>query len=152
VIFFVLLWVLKRWAWGPLVQQLHQREKTILDAVANAEQREQEATDLMNFYKAKLEAAEIDAQEVINTSRREAGQVRDQILTTAREEARKSADSARQEVERAKEDALRSLHQSTAELATDIAGRVLKKDLSPDDQRRLLEHSLAEIRKQAKKE
>ena len=151
-VFVLLLMVLRKWAWKPLLHQLHRREADIAAALDKAQKREQEANELLELYRTRLEAAGIDAEELLSQSRAEAAEVRRQIVDAAREEARLSAERAREDVEQAKEKALEDLRDATAHLATDIAGRVLRKGLTAEDHRRLLEESLAELRKKTGKE
>ncbi len=152
VIFLVLLAVLGKWAWKPILQQLQQREKGIEDAIARAEKRETEAATVLKDYQLQLESVQLEARELLDQARREAAENGEKVLQAAQEEARKSADSAREAIEQARQEALRELHDHTAQLAVDVAGQVLRKQLSPDDHQRLVRESLEEIRTQAEGE
>ncbi len=152
VIFVLLLLILRKWAWKPIVKELQRREKDISDALSRAQQREQEATELLTMYKLRLERAESEAQDLLATSRKEAADIRGQIVSTARDEARQGAEKARQALERARTDALRDLRATTMELATEIAEKVIQKKLSPEDHRRLLDESVEEIQRQTRQD
>lgn len=152
VIFLVLLAVLGKWAWKPILQQLQQREKGIQDAIERAEKRETEAATVLKDYQLQLESVQLEARELLDQARREAAENGEKVLQAAQEEARKSADSAREAIEQARQEALRELHDHTAQLAVDVAGQVLRKQLSPDDHQRLVRESLEEIRTQAEGE
>jgi F-type H+-transporting ATPase subunit b len=145
VIFLLLLAVLGRWAWKPVVLQLQMREKRIADVIAGAQAREKEAQELLEEHRRRLDRAEADAQGVLERSRQEAAEVRERILAEAREESRRSGDKARQEIDEAKRAALRELYDATAVLATDIASRIIRKNLNPEDHRRLLAESLSDL-------
>ncbi len=149
LIFLLLLAVLGKWAWKPLVSQLQRREQGIAEALEHAQARNKEADDLLAQYKARLDAAQAQAAELLAKSRADAAEAREKILSAAQSEAHRAGESARQEIERAKLDALAELQDTTARLATDVAARVIRKNLSDDDQRRLLSDSLAEIRQRA---
>jgi F-type H+-transporting ATPase subunit b len=148
-IFVLLLVVLGKWAWKPIVGQLRQREQEIAETIERAEKREKESQNLLAEYKARLDRAEGDSQEVLARSRKEAAEAREEILTTAREEGQKFADQAKQEIEQAKQTAIHELYDETASLATEMAGRIIRKSLNVEDQRVLLRESLEEIRKNA---
>ena len=146
LVFLVLLVVLGRWAWKPLIRQLQLREKQIADTIAGAEKREKEAMELLEQYRQRLAKAETDAQKVLEESRKQAVAAREQILEHARLEARESTAKAVEEIDSAKRDALGELYDLTAELATDVAARIIKRNLRPEDQRRLVEESLQDLR------
>lgn len=152
VIFFLLLLVLGKWAWKPIVSQLRQREQEIAETVNRAEKREKESQELLAQYKARLDRAEGDSQEVLAKARKGAAEAREEILDAARGEAQKFAEETRQEIDQAKQKALHELHDAAATLATDLAGRILRKTLKPEDHRELLQESLAEIRKNASRD
>lgn len=151
VIFLLLLAVLRKWAWNPIIQQLKRREDSIAHTIAQAEGREKDAQKLLEEYRRRLEAAHGEAQELLKKSRHEAAKAREDLLAAARDEARKSADAARWELEKAKQDATRDLYDSAANLATLMASKILRRTIQPDDQARLLKESLDEIRQQARK-
>ena len=85
-------------------------------------------------------------------SRKQAAELHDGALRAAREEARQTAERAQQELERAKQQAFDELRKATAEMASDIAETVIRKELSQADQQRLLKRSLEEIAGQAAQE
>lgn len=145
-IFVVLLAVLGKWAWKPLINQLRMREKKISDAIESAQDRERESQDLLVHYKARLQRAEDDSEAMLARSRKESTLAREEIIKAARHEARRSTDQATEEIARAKREALRELREKTADLATEIAARVIPRTLSEEDHRRLLSESLGEIR------
>jgi len=147
LIFVVLLVVLRKWAWGPICRQLQRRENDIAEAMDKAEQRRKEAEDIRNFYQARMDRAEADAADLLAKARKEAADARERILQAARIEARENAERAQRMLDRARREAMRDLQGATADLATDIAGRVIGRSLSEEEHRRLMEQSLAEIKK-----
>jgi len=149
-VFVILLLILRKWAWRPIVTQLQHREKSIADALSKAQQQQKEAEDLLKFYESRIARAQAESESIIADSRQAAADMRDQTLESARREARKTAEKARRQFEMAKQQALRELHVAMAQLASDIAGKVIRKQLSDEDKRRLLEQSLEEIRKHAR--
>ena len=68
-IFVVLLLVLRKWAWRPIIAQLRRREEDIADALRRAQQREKEALDLLSRYKARLARAEAESGTLLAESR-----------------------------------------------------------------------------------
>ena len=149
LVFVALLMILGRWAWKPLVAQLRAREQGIADTIAKAQQREKEAHELMEQYRQRLEQAQAEAKEMMAQSRKDASSDREQLLAAAREEAHKTVAQATQEIDQAKHDALRDLYEKTSHLAADIAGRLIRRKLTPQDHAQLVSQSLDEIRSQA---
>ena len=100
-------------------------------------------------YRARLDASQAEAAELLAQARKQAADARDLVVAAAQEESRKLTESARQEIGRAKVEAMGELHEATARLAAEIAAKVVRKALTPEDHRRLLEDSLQEIRERA---
>jgi len=146
LIFGVLLLILGRYAWKPVVAQLRRREEAIASLIERAEKREQESREMLEHYRGKLESVEGEARAVLAQARQEAVEARETIMQAAQEEAKRSAQAAREEIEYAKRSALRELREVTAEMTVDLSARVLGRTLNPQDQSRLIEESLAEIR------
>ncbi len=145
VIFIILLIVLGRWGWRPIVERLERRERTITEALDNAQTRETEAQDMLVHYRSRMESAEVDAKQVIAGAHKQVAQAREEVLAAARSEAREFTERAKTEIEHARRAAKSQLHQDAAELSAQIAARVLRKSIGPDEHRRLVDESIAEI-------
>jgi F-type H+-transporting ATPase subunit b len=152
LVFLVLLAILGKFAWKPIVKQIREREQNITNAVEQAKRHESQARELLAAHEAKLEMAETQAKEILDRSRQEAATAREELIAQAAEEARRSAESARTEIEHAKGEALKELYDQTAELATEMAEQILRKSIDPADQQRLIAESLEDIRKRAGEE
>lgn len=149
VIFVILLVILGRWGWRPIVERLERRERTITDTLDNAQKRETEAHDVLVHYRSRMETAEADAKQVIAGAHRQVAEAREEVLTAARSEAREFAQRAKTEIEQARRAAKSQLHQDAAELSAEIAARVLRKAIGPDEHRRLVDESIAQISRQS---
>lgn len=145
VIFGLLLAILGKYAWGPIVSQLEAREKKIADTIDQAVLRQEEANQLLEQYKARLAAAEGQAQALVADSRKEANTAREKILQQAAQDAQRTSVQARHEIELAKQQAMREIYDQTAILAIDIAGKIIQRNLRPEDQKQIIEESLREI-------
>lgn len=151
-VFLVLLLILGKYAWRPIVQQLKKREEAIQKTIDRAERTRKQAKELLAGYEEKMAAAQAEVAEMLQASRQEAGTERKAILQGARDEAQRIARAAREDISRATEDARRALQTTTAELAAQIAGQVLGQSLTDRQQQELIDQSLHEIRRQATKE
>ncbi len=150
LIFAILFLILRKYAWGPVVGAIRHREQDMADALKTAETQQSEAAELLEEYRARLDRAEADAANVIAKSRREAADAREDILTTARVEARKHIAKGAEDIERARREALHELRIDTAKLAMDVAEQVIGRQLTDDDHTRMMERSMLEIEQQVR--
>jgi F-type H+-transporting ATPase subunit b len=148
IIFGLLLAVLGRYAWGPIVRQLEQREKKVAETIFDAERQRDEATAMLEEYRQKLDQAKAEAEKLMQKTVSDAEQVKQRIVDEAGEEARQARDRAVLQIGQAKKDALAGIFAQAAELATDAAGQILRRELSPQDHQRLVEETLAQFDQQ----
>jgi F-type H+-transporting ATPase subunit b len=146
VVFVLLLWVLKRYAWGPILQALNDREKNIADTLARAEQARNEAEQLVGEHRKKLDLVQDEIREILDEARRDAQHTKDEMLAAAQREADETRQRAVRDVERARDQALHEIAQQSAAMITHAAGRVIRASLNEADHRRLIEEALAEFR------
>lgn len=152
LVFVLLLLVLRRWAWGPIITQLRQREERIAHSLQMADEREKEAQDLEAAYSQRMDQARAEAEQVVAEARKQAAETRDQALAKAKEAAGELIRRAEEEIEAARAEVTQELREKTAGLATDLAEKILGRNLTPDDQSRLLAESLEDIRDQPPRE
>lgn len=145
LIFLGLLAVLGRWAWKPLVAQLRHREESIIHAMEQSQKTQQAAQEMLEAYNARMVAVEAEAAEVLAKSRRDAAAARQEMLAQARQETQGLIASAKEELQHAKQAALHDLYGYAAQLSTQVAAQLLARQLSPEEQDRLLNQSLQEI-------
>ena len=145
LVFLLLFLLLRRYAWGPILAQLQRREKTIADSLAAADERQRQAQETLASVRARLDGVEEEGRQVLARLRQEGLDAKERLLADARQEGQRLSEEQRREIERAKQEALRGLYQETADLAAEMAGNVLRRRLSEEDQRRILSGSLDEI-------
>jgi F-type H+-transporting ATPase subunit b len=145
VVFFVLLVVLKRFAWGPILQSLEGREQGIANHIAEAERIHQEAKALLAQYEQKLATAASEVREMMEEARRDAEHARQTILAEAKAGAEAEQARALHDIESATDAALESLSERSAQLAVELAGKILKFKLTSDDHARLVQEALAKF-------
>ncbi|MFQ5525758.1 MAG: F0F1 ATP synthase subunit B [Thermoanaerobaculia bacterium] len=145
IIFGVVLFILGKYAWGPLLEGLQQREQFIHDSLAEAKKDREDAEVRLEQYSAKLDEARSEATAIVEEGRRDAEVVKARIEEEAREESQRILDRAKREIDLAKQTAIKALYTSSAELATDIASRILQKELSATEREALVARSLDEL-------
>ena len=145
LIFGLLLLVLGKWAWGPIVRQLQDREQDIITTIESAKRREEEARSLAEEYKGRIENAEAEGEKIIARSRRDSEIEGEKIIDAARREADDSVQDGLAEIQRARRQAIREMRDATAQLAADIAGRVIEDSLTPQVHDELVDASIRAI-------
>ena len=151
-IFLVLLLVLGKFAWGPIIAQLRSREDRIGQSITQAEKQQAEAEDLLAKYEAQLQGAREEVEQLLATAREQAEEHRQELVALARQESERSVRQAKHQISRAKAEAMQEMRQVTASMAVDLAGRVLGREVSPADQDRLLHDTLEDIARHAGEE
>ncbi len=144
-IFGLLLFVLGKWAWGPIVRQLQDREQQIMETIENTQKHQEEAKDLVEQYKGKIDNAEAEAAEIMERSLEKAGAEGDKIIDEARREARESIKRGLADIKQAKRQAIRDMRDATAELAAEIAGSIIDDSLTPQVHDHLIDASIKAI-------
>ncbi len=145
VIFGLVLFVLGKYAWGPMLESLQQREKFIRESLEQAKADRESAESRLKEYEEKLTAARVEATAIVEEGRRDGDELRRQIEEKARGEADKMVDRARREIQIAQQTAVKELYSVSASLATELAGRVLGREVNAKDHERLIAESLDEL-------
>ncbi len=146
VSFLTVLFILKKFAWKPILSALSEREKTIQDSLDAA----QKAKDEISQMQADNETAQKKAHEERERILKEAKQLGDKYITDAKKqadvEAGKLLDEARAVISAEKAAALKEIKTAVAELSVDIAEKVLRSELSDKQkQQELIDRSLEDV-------
>lgn len=143
--FLILLFILKKFAYKPLLNMLDERKKSIEDAINNAETAKVEAEKLRKDYEARLAEAKQEAQDVIAKATKLGEEMKKDIVTNAQTEATKAIQRAQEEIAREKDQAIAALRDEVAILAVMAAGKVLGKAVSVEDHQKLVKDFVAEV-------
>jgi F-type H+-transporting ATPase subunit b len=152
VIFALLLVVLGKWAWKPILAQLEHREQDIAHRVEQAEQHQARADELAAEYEQKLSDYQARHEEMLAQARRDAAEAGEELLAKARAEARDVTRRAQEDIASAQDRARDELRQQTAEMAARIARQVLAEDLDETRQQELLRKAARQIAERRKQE
>lgn len=145
VVFVGLLLVLRKYAWGPLLKALHEREAHLEHVLLDSEKARNEAEALAEKHRKELAKAADEVRALIEQARKEAQISADSILQKAQAEAEASRHRAEREIAGARDQALMEIWSKTADLAVSVAGKVLTKELGESDHRRLVEVAMSEL-------
>jgi len=142
LIFALVLAVLGKFAWGPILNTLQSRESFIHEALAKAKHDRDAAEARLREYEERLASARAEATAIVEEGRRDADVVRRKIEADAKHEADKMIDRARREIQIATVTATRELYDLSAKLATGMAARVIGRELSAQDHERLIAEAI----------
>ncbi len=143
VVFLLLLGILGPLAWRPMVEALEKREKRIEGQIASAEQANADARKILAEYEGRLTNAEADVREILERGRRDAEALGRQMLDETREESRREKERALREIEAATGDALRELAERSADLAVELAGKIVQAKMDRAEHAKLIEQAVA---------
>lgn len=147
IIFIILLLLLKKIAWGPLVKALNNREESIKSSIENAEKQNQEARTLLEENKKQLAEASSEARKIMESSRLAGNKLKDEILAKANEDARKMIDQAKIEIEQKEQSALDNLKDEISNLAIKAAEIIISESLDENKQKKIINDFLNKISK-----
>ncbi|MBO1579685.1 MULTISPECIES: F0F1 ATP synthase subunit B [Bacillus] len=145
VVFLILLIMLRKFAWGPLMGIMKEREEHVASEIDAAEQSNAEAKKLVEEQREMLKQSRVEAQELIERAKKQAEDQKDVIVAAAKEEAESIKASAVQEIQREKEQAIAALQEQVASLSVQIASKVIEKELKEEDQVKLIRDYIKEV-------
>ena len=139
IVFGLLLWILKRFAWGPITGALEERERTIDDALQRAEKALEESRQLAANNESARRDAEREAQRIVHAAREEAERVRADEVQKTRGEIKDLRLQAQEDIARERDGALEALRKEVALLAIQAAEHILRENLDTERQRGLVD-------------
>jgi len=145
LVFLILLIMLRKFAWGPLMGIMKEREEHVASEIDAAEQNNAEAKKLVEEQREMLKQSRVEAQELIERAKKQAEDQKDVIVAAAKEEAESIKASAVQEIQREKEHAIAALQEQVASLSVQIASKVIEKELKEEDQVKLIRDYIKEV-------
>ncbi|CXN80595.1 F0F1 ATP synthase subunit B [Staphylococcus aureus] len=142
--FIVLLALLKKFAWGPLKDVMDKRERDINRDIDDAEQAKLNAQKLEEENKQKLKETQKEVQKILEDAKVQARQQQEQIIHEANVRANGMIETAQSEINSQKERAIADINNQVSELSVLIASKVLRKEISEQDQKALVDKYLKE--------
>ena len=143
--FIVLVLILAKYAYKPLLETMEERKRRIENDLVNAEQARAEATSMKAEYAAQLQEARKEAQAIIETAKQQAEAESQAQIKELRAQLVKEKEIARQEIEREREKAMQQIRAEVVNLSVEVASKLLAKDLSSADNVALVEDTIAKL-------
>ena len=145
VTFLVLLTLLAKFAWRPLLQSLAAREETIRRSLADAEKARQELERLNQESGAIIRQARVEAEAIVGASRADAERLRGELRDKARVEAEGIIRNAERQIQLETARALEQIRHEAADLSVAIASKIIQKNITREDNDRLIDEALKQL-------
>jgi F-type H+-transporting ATPase subunit b len=146
VTFFLLLAVLQKFAWKPIVTALENREKYIRESLDEADKIKSSFTDIQASKEKILSEAHKSAQDIIDQSRKRAQEVAKSIEDRAKEHAQEILQSAHQQIEGERDRVKTALRRDSADMAIGLAGKIMKENVDNEKNRKLIDQAIKEFK------
>ena len=146
ITFLLLLYVLAKFAWKPLLKMLEDRENLIKSSLKDAEKAKLELESLTQESEAITAKARSEAQSILAESKFAAEKVKEDTIAKAKEQAIKIRDDAKKQIEVEKDKAISDIKQEVVNLTLSVAEKLINKNLNDADNKSLIEESLKKVK------
>ena len=145
IVFLIFAGLLAKFAWGPLMDGLSQREQNIRGAIVEAQKARDDAKAMLAEHTKRMEGVDAEVKEIIAEARRDAEHTATEIKEKAAAEAEATKTRAIAEIERAKDAAIVELATRERDLIADATETVLGRAITEDDRKRLIDDALSQF-------
>lgn len=145
ICFLVVLFVLRRYAFGPIQQMIDTRRERIEQAIAEADNAREEARRLLEEHRKLIGQAKSESEEILSEARRLADAQRDRVRQETEEDRQRRLEETRRQIDQATAQALGQIREEVGKLSLLAAEKITRKSLDEKDQQRLIDEALAEI-------
>ncbi len=147
VTFILLVLVLRKIAWKPIIEALQKREDLVRNSIDRADQAKQEAERLLEENRKQLARAEEESHRILSEGRALGEKLKNEIVEKAHQQTRTMVDQAKLEIERDKDAALSQLRNEVASLAIKAAEKILDETLDEQKHKKIVDAYLRELPK-----
>ena len=145
VSFLIVLTILLKKLLPPIILVMDKRAREISEALEAAEKARDERRALAESHVAEMRKAQEEVMALIEQGKADAVKLKESMLADARKESEEVAARARREIEQAKQASIDELQRRAVNLALDLAGRIIKKELSPADHQALIQERIRDL-------
>jgi len=146
-VFLVLLGLLWKFAWGPLMKALEDREHRIQHKIDEADKRFKDAEVKVAEYEKRIAGAKEEAAAIIAEGKRDVEKVKEEIIAAANAESQRTLERAKREISLAKDAALDELRDRVVGLTAELASKVIEREVKAEDHRRLIDEGIGRVGK-----
>jgi len=145
IIFVIVVLILGKFAWSPVLSALKQREEFIHKSLSDAKRDRDEAEARLKENVAKLQNSQAEAFAIVDGARKDAERLREELRQRAQTEADAMIKKAEREIEMKTTQAVRQIRQEAVDLSVTIASKLLQKNVTKEDNEKLIADALKEI-------
>jgi F-type H+-transporting ATPase subunit b len=145
VVFVLLVALLTKFGWRPLLDALEQRQESIRKSLDDAKQARQELEKVKSESDAMLVRARREADAILAQTRTDAARTAEDLKQKARTDAENIVRNAERQIEQQASRAVEQIRREAVDLSVAIASKILKRNLTREDNERLIGETLAEI-------
>jgi F-type H+-transporting ATPase subunit b len=145
VIFLIVVFVLGKFAWGPVLSLLQEREKFIHQSLSQAKHDREQAEAQLKEYTAQLQAARTEAASIVADARRDAERLRAELREKAKAEADTLVKNAERQIQLETARALQQIRHEAVDLSVAIASKLIGRNLTKEDNERLIDDALKQV-------
>jgi F-type H+-transporting ATPase subunit b len=143
--FLVLVGLLAKFAWRPLLEALERRQSLIAKSLEDAQKARQELERLQRESAQMMQQARVEADAIISRTRSDAEALREELKTKSRAEAAAIVKNAQQQIQTETARAVQQIRGEAIDLSVAIASKILKRQVSKDDHEGLVEETLKQV-------
>jgi F-type H+-transporting ATPase subunit b len=150
VTFILLIVVLGKFAWGPILAMIETREKTIADAIEAARRERAEAEKAAAEMRTALEKARAESAEIVRRNQAEVAAAKAELLAAARKDSEELLAQARKTIAEERRKTIAELRSQVVDLAIEAAARLVQLNMDPARHKQLIEEYLAQLPKETR--
>ena len=145
VTFILLLVVLRKFAWWPILNTLEERERRIEDSLDKADDIDKREQEIEEERKQKIKEAEKESEKILDSARRQGQAARDDILQKARQDADELVNRAKKEIDAAREQAVEDVQRIAVDVAMSATEKLIKKNINKEEHQKMIKESLKNL-------
>ena len=145
--FLLLLTVLAKFAWKPLLKMLKDREDLIRSSLEDAEKAQTELANLNAEREEIINKARSEAQSILSEGKVAASKLKDETLKAAKDQAKSILTDAEKQIRIEKHKAIEEIKSEVVDLSLSVATKLIKKNISREDNQTLIDESLENVTK-----
>ena len=144
-VFLVLLFLLKKFAWGPLLAALEERQAGIRKSLDDADTAKRELAELQSKTSALIGKARTEADAILSEARADGAKIRQELRDLAQQEAQAIKRDAQQQIQLERDRTVSELRREAVELSVMIASKLIRRNLTKEDNAALIDDALQQI-------
>jgi F-type H+-transporting ATPase subunit b len=146
--FILMLAVLARWVYPPIVREAERRQKQISEQLAAAERARKEAEERLQKADASIQEARAQAGQIIERSNRAAERIQQEAHESAREEARHVVDAASRDIEAERQRTMQAIREQLADIVSAAVAKIVGESLDGERHRKLIDAAIDQVERE----